>query len=280
VVYEVERVTDGQRLALKLVTGEVSGAQAARFAREAEIGARVRHRNLVSIVDVGIASGAPFLVMEMAARGSLEEMRDRFGDPAWARPILTEIAEGLAALHDAGVVHRDLKPANVLFTAEGDEGLVAKISDFGISGFGALDTTIDVDPTANTINVNAPAVRPSALTATGALLGTPYYMAPEAARGASMVGSAADVFAFGILACEMMTGRAPFAMPPVFTAMAGDRLPSPTLDENVAGAIRAAIVACLAEDPSVRPSMKRVRHALDSTTETRTTHETASSSVS
>jgi hypothetical protein len=128
-VYEVERITDGQRLALKIVTGVVSGAQAARFAREAEIGARVRHANLVSIVDVGIADGVPFLAMELARGGSLADQRNRFGDARWAPPLLGEIAAGLAALHDASVVHRDLKPGNVLFASDG----VAKISDFGIS---------------------------------------------------------------------------------------------------------------------------------------------------
>lgn len=137
VVHEVERITDQQRFALKVVSGSVTGAQAARFAREVEIGARMRHRNLVSIVDVGISGGAPFLVMEMAEHGSLEEQRSRFGDAVWALRVLGEVASGLAALHAGGVIHRDLKPGNVLFSSAEDGAIVAKISDFGISRFGA-----------------------------------------------------------------------------------------------------------------------------------------------
>ena len=99
-VYEVVRATDGETFALEVVTGGVSRAGAIRFAREAEIGARVRHPNLVSIVDVGLGdSGAPFLVMELVRGDALEERRDRFGDAAWAMPLLRQIARGLATLH-------------------------------------------------------------------------------------------------------------------------------------------------------------------------------------
>src|SRR5205085_1673252 len=128
VVYEVERVPDGRRLALKVVRHELTGRAAARFAREAEIGARVHHANLVSIVDVGIAAGStPFLVMELLRGGSMEEQRARFGDVAWALPFVGQIASGLAALHAHQIVHRDLKPANVLLVAaSGDDEAVAK----------------------------------------------------------------------------------------------------------------------------------------------------------
>lgn len=252
-VYEVERLTDQQRLALKIVTGEVSGASAARFAREAEIGAGVHHPNVISIVDVGIAAGVPFLAMELAPKGSLEERREKFGDAKWALPILREIAAGLAALHEAGVVHRDLKPANVLFV----EGDVAKISDFGISRFGELEVGPDVDPNAPTLGAT-PTAKPQGLTATGMLLGTPYYMAPEAARGGRTVDAPADVFAFGILACEMLTGRAPFATPPVFLAMSGQPLPAIELGEKVP----TVVLACLAEDPAKRPTMRALGEAL------------------
>jgi TonB family protein len=250
-VFEVVRTTDDRRLALKVVTGEVSPDRAARFAREAEIGAKVRHPNLVEIVDVGVADGGvPYLAMELAPAGSLEAKRDRFGDAAWAREILRGIAEGLCALHEAGVVHRDLKPANVLL----GQGGAPKISDFGISRFGELGD--DVDANASTLA----AAKPQALTATGMLLGTPYYMAPEAARGAK-VEAAADVFAFGILAVEMLTGRPPFATAPMFRALAGERLEPPALD-GLDAALRDVLCASLAEDAAVRPNMRAVRSAL------------------
>jgi hypothetical protein len=257
-VYEVERLTDSQRLALKVITG--SGTNAARFAREAEIGARVHHANLVSIVDVGIAEGgAPFLVMELVKGDSLEDRRARFGDAAWALPILRQIADGLVALHESAVVHRDLKPGNVLLAGEGD-AIVAKISDFGISRFGQLDPADAISPDAATIDMSP--VRP--LTGTGALLGTPFYMAPEAARGGRSLDASADMFAFGILAYEAITGRFPFTTPPVLLALAGQALPraAPMVEAGIDGGVRDCVLACLSEDAAARPSARRVREAL------------------
>jgi hypothetical protein len=250
-VYEVERTTDRRRLALKVVTGHVTGAQAARFAREAEIGARVRHSNLVQIVDVGVSSaGAPFLVMELVPGGSLEDRRDRFGDETWARPVLAQIAQGLAALHAAGVVHRDLKPANVLVS--GNDGMpLARISDFGISCFGAIEGG---DPLGDTVEAGG-GLKGQSLTRTGALIGTPLYMAPEAAAGAQAAGPAADVFAFGLIAYEMVSGRVPFAAPPVLEVMAGRAVPEPA---PVAGALGTTIAACLSIDPAKRPSIDQL----------------------
>jgi hypothetical protein len=270
-VYEVERVTDGERLALKIITGEISGAQAARFAREAEIGARIRHQNLVSIVDVGVERGVPFLAMELALHGSLEDERARFGDTSWALPVLAQVAAGLSALHDEGVVHRDLKPANVLFTVAGGAP-VAKISDFGISRFGRLDGEPGAMPKPmipDAIDPSAPTEEPAkhgrVLTATGVLLGTPYYMAPEAARGGRSLGPPADVFAFGIVACEVLTGQAPFDKPPIFFAMVGAGTPAPRAETLalLPKSLRATVLASLAESPSERPTMPAIIAALD-----------------
>lgn len=257
-VYEVERLTDGARLALKVILGEVSGSGAARFAREAEIGARVRHPNLARILDVGVSAGVPFLVMELAIGGSLETERARFGDVEWALSMLRQIAAGLAALHDAGVVHRDLKPANVLLS----DG-TARISDFGISRFWSGSGGVPVDASADTVASDRPA-QSSDLTATGVVMGTPLYMAPEAARAGREIDAAADVFALGILAHEMLTGRLPFAAPPYFVALAGGSLPVPPPidDARVPGAVRALIAECLAEDPDRRPRVHSVLSAL------------------
>jgi len=256
-VYEVERLTDEQKLALKIITGHVSGAVAARFAREAEIGARVHHGNLVSIVDVGVSpSGAPFLVMELVRGGSLEDWRPRFGDTAWVKPLLRQVADGLVALHDAGVVHRDLKPGNILLHGEGSQ--VAKISDFGISRFG--DVAGSVDSGAVTVEASTPAA--ARLTGTGTLLGTPLYMAPEAASGARAADGPCDVFAFGILAYEMLTGRPPFKIPPVMLALAKLPMPMPEPMQGVE-ALSRCVLECMAEDPASRPTMRQVRRVLD-----------------
>ena len=252
VVYEVERTTDGRALALKIMTGRVSGSSAARFAREAEIGARVHHANLVSIVDVGFSTGAPFLVMELVAGVSLEDLRADFGSAAWALPILHQMAAGVAALHEAGVVHRDLKPANVLVsTVEGE--LIARISDFGISRFGESGSS---DPRLGLLGESSSG-RGAGLTTTGALLGTPFYMPPEAALGAHRVEVSGDVFSFGLIAYEMLTGKVPFEQPAVMLAFAGVALPAvpPIETRGVGQSLARLLVECLHADPERRPRM-------------------------
>jgi serine/threonine-protein kinase len=254
-VFEVERKTDGARLAAKVMTGDVSAHAAARFAREAEIGARLQHPNLVSIVDLGVTdTGAPFLVMELVTGGSLEGQRSRFGQTEWALPILRQIAQGLAALHDAGVVHRDLKPANVLLTSAG----VAKVSDFGIARMQAWAAVDSVGPTA------AAGPGPGALTGTGMWLGTPVYMAPESVHGGRTLSPAADLFAFGLLAYELLMGALPHATPAVLLALARQPVPvPPRLDVPGLPANAAALLAaCLAPEPDARPAVDALITAL------------------
>lgn len=264
-VYEVERLTDRLHLALKVVSGPISGEGAARFAREAEIGARLRHPNLVSIVDVGLATGVPFLVMELVRGASLEAKRQRFGDVAWALPILRQIALGLGTLHQADVVHRDLKPANVLLAEDG-ASVIAKISDFGISRIGTSADNAEIDPSAATIDPTS-SQQPGLRTRTGALLGTPLYMAPEASRGGRAVETPADVFAFGIMAYEMLTARAPFAAPAVFFATSGQPLPAvPTIENaRVPAALGALVLECLRPDPAQRPTITKILSTLENT---------------
>ncbi len=250
-VFEVERKTDGRRLALKVIAGQVSREHAARFAREAEIGARVRDPHLVSIVDVGMAEGSPFLVMELVTGGTLESRRERFGDPTWAVPVLRDVAAGLAALHDAGIVHRDLKPANVLLDASGR----AKVADFGIARVGFAGAS--VDPSAATAAAGG-------LTGTGAWVGTPLYMAPESSRGGRESAPPADVFAFGLLAYELITRERPFATPAVLLALADQPLPPPADLRSglVEDRARSVIPRCLARDPADRPTIREIRTAL------------------
>ncbi|MGZ3418287.1 MAG: protein kinase domain-containing protein [Polyangiales bacterium] len=251
-VYEVERMTDGKRLALKVLTGDVSTDAAARFAREAEIGATIRHDNIVAIHDVGLSPrGAPFFVMELVRTGSLERQRDSFGDRAWAIELLLGVAEGLRALHEGGVIHRDLKPANVLLAHDGDR-VIPKIADFGISRVTAI-----VDPKGETVAASTPRRDSPPLTGTGTIMGTPLYMPPEAVRGAKALGPAADVFAFGVMAYEMLVGKVPFTTPPVHLALAHVELTPPSregLDPDLAE----LVIACVASDPDARPPLSRV----------------------
>jgi hypothetical protein len=176
-VYEVERSSDGRHLALKTLRVRTDADALARFGREAQIAAALDDPHLVPVIDVGIDEGTMYLVMPLIAGGSLADQQQRYGDAAWARSVLGQIAHGLAVLHEHGIVHRDLKPANVLL----DDG-VAKIADFGLA-FGA----------------DAPE-----LTQVRVVAGTPRYMAPELRSDARAATSSSDVYAFGVMGRELI----------------------------------------------------------------------------
>jgi hypothetical protein len=252
-VYEATRTSDDRHVALKVLAGDPTPAAASRFAREAEIAATVNDPHVVSILDVGVArSGLVFLVMELVDGPSMEHERPRFGDAAWALPILGQLAEGLAALHGRNVIHRDLKPANVLLA----QGLNVKIADFGISRFDESE----VDPQAHTIS--APRIGSARLTETGAWIGTPLYMPPESVHG-GLVRSSADIFAFGVIAYEMLTGQTPFPVPPIYDALAGRSLSVPALVRSVDPSLARLLRDCVAENPAVRPTIEVLRVAFD-----------------
>jgi hypothetical protein len=236
-VYEVERLADHRRLALKVLTRAVDHAALARFAREAEIAAGLEHRNVVSVLDVDVSrSGTLFLVMELVTGASLAGARERFGDVAWALAVLRQIAAALAVMHARGIVHRDLKPANILV-----DGEVVKVADFGLARL------VDDLP----------------LAATGTIVGTPLYMAPELARGASAGGPSADVFSLGVIAFELLARELPFAAPPVLERLDGREVsPVKPLPPRVPQELGALVHACLAEDPAARPTASDVAGSL------------------
>jgi hypothetical protein len=261
-VYEVTRERDGARFALKVMGRAATGETIARFAREAELAARVSHPNVVSIVDFDVSDeGVPFLVMDLVAGASLAKHRDRYGDVAWACAVLAQVAAGLDAVHARGIVHRDVKPGNVL--VEGVPAVKARITDFGVS---CVAPTMDDSVTQDTIVDDATAE----LTGTGLILGTPAYMAPELARGARHATPAADVFAFAVLAFELLTGRYPFAEPPVTAERRGARAtPFAALRELAPDApaeLADAIDATLRCDPPLRPPASRFVRLLGATT--------------
>ena len=135
VVHEVERIADGRHMAAKFVLRLSDKKSLLRFMREAQILARLRHPNLISITDVDMtAGGILFMMMELVIGGSLKFARRRFGEVRWALCVLRQIAEALSAIHTAGIVHRDLKPDNVLLAGgEGAALPVVKLVDFGVS---------------------------------------------------------------------------------------------------------------------------------------------------
>ena len=260
-VYEVARIADERRFALKILTGARTGGALARLAREAQIAAQLSHERLVSIADVDVSeAGTLYIVMELVAGATLVDLHDRYGDAAWALPVLCQIAAGLAVLHGEGIVHRDLKPSNVLVARPDDpDDPGVKIADFGIARVEDEGPELDetaIDPNADTAAPSKLSGGRGALTGTGILLGTPIYMAPELAHGARDARPSSDIWAFGVLAFELLSGAQPFALPPVIDAIARRPWsPAPALDETRCGASVPALVArCLRAEPESRPT--------------------------
>jgi len=172
VVYEVRRLSDGKRLAAKVLSGHTRRKELARFAREGQLLARLNHPNLVRIVDVDLIDGRlAYLVMELVEGGTLAGRQARYGQLAFAIPVIRQIASALAQVHAEGIVHRDLKPANILLAA--GKTIEVKLADFGVSALlpteGAGDDdklaspASDVDMALYNITIDEPnAARPAA----------------------------------------------------------------------------------------------------------------------
>ena len=262
-VWNAERIADGQRVAVKVLRSQSDPAIVARFAREAQIAATITHPNLVPVLDVGLADGRIFLVMPLVEAGSLDHQRERFGQRDWAVPILAGIAQGLAALHSRGVVHRDLKPSNVL-VADG----IARITDLGIARVvGELATPASPSDTARSPQGSVPdSSAPTLLgdsgnlTRAGEMLGTPYYMAPELAEITADAGPAADVFAFGVIACELLTGKPPFREPPILSRRMGRPIATPP--REALDAVSPLLCRCMEGEAQLRPSSAQLVAAL------------------
>ncbi len=206
-VYEVERISDGMRCAAKVIRG-TDAHMLSRFAREADLICSIDDPHVVGILDFDVTTaGELYLVMELVPGSSLSNLRDRFGDPAWALPLIVQLARALRAVHAHKVVHRDVKPANIM--VDGDR---LTLVDFGV-GVASTLPVVDDDPpigsSGETVTLKVPPlpVVPRDLTHTGVIIGTPRYMAPEAAEGAATTSDRSDMFSFGLVAYEMLTGK-------------------------------------------------------------------------
>jgi eukaryotic-like serine/threonine-protein kinase len=186
VVYQARHIKLNRPVALKMIlAGSHAGAaDLARFQTEAEAIARLRHPNIVQVYEVGEHEGKPYFSLEFCGGGSLEK---KLGGtplpPKEAASLVETLARAMQPAHEQHVIHRDLKPANVLLAEDG----TPKITDFGLAK--KLDE--------------------AGQTASGAVMGTPSYMAPEQAEGKA-VGPLADVYALGAILYECLTGRPPF----------------------------------------------------------------------
>ncbi len=218
VVYKARQVRLKRTVALKmLLTGDYADEAAqARFQVEAEVVARLQHPNIVPIYEVGQYHGCPYLVLEFVAGPSLAQVLPGTPQqPQEAANLIETLARAMHYAHQQGVVHRDIKPANILLQTEGrkpsgeDVALTGRLAPFRLPS-SALELSAPVVPKITDFGL-AKRLDEVSLTQTGAVLGTPCYMAPEQARGRNKeVDAAADIYALGALLYEMLTGRPPF----------------------------------------------------------------------
>lgn len=256
-VHRARHVELGHRVAVKRLKEELARRpeMRARFEREARAAARIEHDNVCQVIEVGEdGDGVPCYVMpllrgrtldrEIKGEGSLEVGR--------AVDIAAQILAALAAIHDAGLIHRDLKPSNVFLTTVGDREDFVKILDFGISkriaGEGELAAT-------------------ATLTEQGKLIGTPFYMAPEQAKGRKDSDHRIDIYALGLILYEMLTGRRPMAGDDIHEILTNifftPVTPPRSLRGDIPEPLEAVILKAMSRDPGDRyPSARAMAEAL------------------
>jgi Tol biopolymer transport system component len=246
---EVYRATDtklDREVALKVLPAEVAtdAERLARFRREAKVLAALNHPNIAGIYGLEQAEDKSFLVMELAEGEDLAARLKRGVIPvSEATAIARQIAEGLEEAHEKGVVHRDLKPANIVVSPEGK----VKILDFGLAMAYAGDRVDEADLE------HSPTIT-AAMTQAGVILGTAAYMSPEQAKG-QPVDRRSDIWAFGVVLFEMLTGTSLFEAETVSESMASV-LMRPVdwtlLSDDVPPSLRALLERCLERDPHNR----------------------------
>jgi WD40 repeat protein len=235
VVYEARQIALNRVVALKMIlSGAHAGPDAlARFRSEAESVARLQHPGIVQVYEVGEHGGLPYFSLEFVDGGSLDQKLAGTPQPPRASAELVRaLALAVHAAHQKGVVHRDLKPANVLLTADG----TLKVTDFGLA------KQVDSD---------------GGQTRSGAIIGTPSYMAPEQAGGhVRQIGPASDVYALGAILYECLTGRPPFrAATPLDTVLQviSEEPVAPTqLQPKLPRDLETICLQCLRKEPKKR----------------------------
>jgi hypothetical protein len=234
VVFKARQVSLNRTVAVKMILAGhlASVADVQRFRQEAEAAANLDHPNILPIYEVGEHDGQQYFSMKLVEGGALSgTMPDSRRDPRRAVAILAKVCRGVHFAHQRGVLHRDLKPANVLLDADG----TPFVTDFGLA------KRVEGD---------------SGLTQSGAVVGTPSYMAPEQAAATKNLTTAADVYSLGAILYELLTGRPPFkAATPLDTLLQViDKEPSRprALDPQIDSDLETVALKCLEKDPAKR----------------------------
>ena len=247
-VYRARDTKLDREVAIKVLPAEVARDEErlARFRREAHLLAALNHPNIAAIHGLDEADGKPFLVLELVPGEDLAQRLKRGPIPLdEALPIAKQVAEALEEAHEKGIVHRDLKPANVKLTPEGK----VKVLDFGLAKAYSSDASSGSAPDLS----QSPTLAHTG-TAAGLILGTAAYMSPEQARGKPL-DRRADVWAFGVVLFEMLTGKALFAGETVTDVLAAVVTREPdlaTLPASTPPAVRQLLRRCLDKDPKHR----------------------------
>lgn len=239
-VYRAKHLSLGRLAAFKLLRSDLASTveRIKRFEQEAHLASSLNHQNICAVYDCGLLdTGQPYLVLENVEGKDLEQVlqQGRVLPERRAVRLLKQIASGLKAAHEHGVLHRDLKPGNIMLI-DNEQVELVKLIDFGLAkGFG---TTSGED-----------------LTATGSTIGTPAYMSPEQVRGDTL-DTRSDIYSFGCVMFEMLTGRKAFEGKTAFETMQKhlhQEPPSLTCGEYVVPfALREVALNCLHKDPSDR----------------------------
>jgi Tol biopolymer transport system component/predicted Ser/Thr protein kinase len=247
VVYRARDTLLGRFVALKALPPETASdpAHRDRFLEEAKAASALQHPGIVSVYDVVRAEGQDFIVMEYVSGETLEQRMGQRALPlSRGLRYAEQVADALARAHVAGIVHRDLKPSNVMVT----EDDTVKILDFGLAKLAEAPFPGDEAPTVSRGHRESP-------TREGAIAGTLAYMSPEQASGRP-VDARTDVFSFGVLLYEMLTGRHPFRRGSSLETLSAIREADPERPSQVAPGLppeaERAILRCLHKDPSRR----------------------------